>query len=210
MIDKDTKLYCSFSLNPGNNGCVFFNKAFKEKNINAIYKSFYSNNIEKSIDAVKALDISGFAISMPFKMTSLQYVDKISEEVELIGACNTIVNNNGYLTAYNTDYSGVKTYIQKLNQNFDIIYILGNGGFSKSVQYACKLLNINFEIIDRNHWDKIDHLKDQIIFNATPVDVYTKNNKIIDARPFTVEGKEISLNQSIDQFKLYTGIDYDN
>ena len=45
MINKDTKIYGSFSNNPGNNGCKFFNKKFQENNINAIYKSFYSNNI---------------------------------------------------------------------------------------------------------------------------------------------------------------------
>ena len=44
MIDKDTKIYGSFSNNPGNNGCKFFNAQFKKEGINAIYKSFYSNN----------------------------------------------------------------------------------------------------------------------------------------------------------------------
>ena len=45
MINKETKIYCSFSSNPGNNGCIFFNSEFKELNMNAIYKSFYSDII---------------------------------------------------------------------------------------------------------------------------------------------------------------------
>ena len=36
MITKDTEIYCSFSSNPGNNGCVFFNDAFKNKNRNGM------------------------------------------------------------------------------------------------------------------------------------------------------------------------------
>ena len=76
LVNKDTKIFCSFSNNPGNNGCVFFNNKFQENNINAIYKSFYSDNIEKSIEAVKTLNISGFAISMPFKVETLNYIDK--------------------------------------------------------------------------------------------------------------------------------------
>ena len=36
-----------------------------------------------------------------------------------------------------------------------------------------------------------------------------ENNIIIDGRPFTQEGKIIALNQAINQFKIYTGIDYD-
>lgn len=208
MIDKDTKIYCSFSFNPGNNGCQFFNNAFKKRNINAIYKSFYSDNIKKSIDAVKTLNISGFAVSMPFKIETLDYVNELSPEVEKIGSCNTVVNTNGYLTAYNTDYCGVKTYIENLDIDIDFFYIVGNGGFSKSIQYAFNLLGINFEIIDRQNLNKLDQLKNKWIFNATPIDINCNENYIIDGRPFTKEGKSISLNQSIVQFKIYTGIDY--
>ena len=71
MIDKDTKIYCSFSQNPGNNGCNFFNSEFEKRKINAIYKSFYSDNISESIKAVKHLDIKGFALSMPEDSTAL-------------------------------------------------------------------------------------------------------------------------------------------
>ena len=49
MINKDTKLYGSFSDKPGNNGCMFFNKGFKKHKIDAIYKSFYSTDIKKTI-----------------------------------------------------------------------------------------------------------------------------------------------------------------
>lgn len=209
MIDKDTKLYCSFSFNPGNNGCNFFNKAFKEKNINAIYKSFYSNNIKKSIDAVKALNISGFAVSMPFKIDTLKYVDEVSDEVNKIGSCNTVVNNQGHLIAYNTDFYGVKNYIQNLENKIDFLYILGNGGFSKSIQYTCKLLRLDYEVIDRQTWNKLNTLKNKWIFNATPIDVDIIDNNVIDGRPFTTEGKIISLNQSVRQFEIYTGLCYD-
>ncbi len=209
MIDKDTKIYCSFSLNPGNNGCIFFNEAFSQKNINAIYKSFYSDNISKSISAVKILGISGFAVSMPFKIQTLNYIDQVSDEVKQIGSCNTVINQNGKLIGYNTDYLGVKIYFEKLNLNSKTIYILGNGGFSKAAQYACKLLKLNYEVIVRKEWENIDKLQDQILFNATPIDINTSNNFLIDGRPHTKEGKEIALYQAIKQFKLYTGIDYE-
>ena len=109
-INKDTKIYCSFSNNPGNNGCKFFNKLFKKNNINAIYKSFYSDDIKKSIEAVKSLNISGFAVSMPFKTEILNLVDYISDEAFEIGAANTIINHNNKLRAYNTDWIGIYNY----------------------------------------------------------------------------------------------------
>ena len=207
MINKDTEIYCSFSSNPGNNGCVFFNKVFKKKNIDAIYKSFYSNDIKESVNAVKSLGIKGFAVSMPFKIDVLNHVDDIDDSVNEIGSANTIVNDNGYLKAYNTDYLGVMEYLKTFSINH--LYILGNGGFSKAIQYACRLLEINYTIITRNTWILIDGLKNEILFNATPVDVVSTDNKIIDGRPFTITGKRIALEQAKIQFKIYTGIDYE-
>ena len=207
MINKDTKIYGSFSSAPGNNGCKFFNSAFKKRNVNAIYKSFYSNNIQKSVEAVKALDISGFAVSMPFKIDILDLVDEMTKEVKSIGSANTIVNYDGYLKAYNTDYLGVIDYIKISSTNH--FYILGNGGFSKAIQYTCRLLNKTYTVITRSSWNLIDTLKDKILFNATPVDIISEDNKIIDGRPFTEEGKQIALEQAKNQFKIYTGIDYE-
>ena len=207
MIDKDTKIYCSFSSNPGNNGCVFFNEAFKEKNINAIYKSFYSNNIYESVKAVKSLDIKGFAVSMPFKIDVLDYVDEQDDSTITIGSANTIVNDNGWLKAYNTDYLGVMEYLKTLSINH--LYILGSGGFSKAIQYACKLLEVNYTIISRSNWNLIKSLENETLFNATPVDVISTDNIVIDGRPFTNAGKKISLEQAKIQFKIYTGVDYE-
>ena len=200
QINKDTKIYGSFSSNPGNNGCIFFNTKFQKNNINAIYKSFYSNNIQKSIEASKTLNLSGFAVSMPFKKEVLDYVNEIDTNASLIGAANTIVNNNGYLKAYNTDWIGVYNYLKPNKYNF--MYVLGNGGFSKAVQFALGKLNIPFYIIDRKKWGDIPNLKGTI-FNATPVDV-TTNETLIDGRPFKEQGKQISLLQAEEQYKIYT------
>ena len=199
MINKDTKIYASFSNNPGNNGCKFFNNMFKKDGINAIYKSFHSNDILESIIAVKILDIKGFAVSMPFKVDILKFVDKKSSEVKEIGAANTVINDDSVLTAYNTDWMGVYEYLQSFV--IEDITILGDGGFSKAVQYACKKLSISTKIITRTNWDTIKDVSNTV-FNATPADVIHKN--LIDGRSHTVEGKIIANLQAIEQYKIYT------
>lgn len=196
-INKDTKIYCSFSSNPGNNGCIYFNEKFQKNNINAIYKSFYSDNINKSIEAVKILGISGFAVSMPFKVEVLNYVDEIDIAAQEIGAANTIINDNGYLKAHNTDWLGVKKYLK----NISFLTILGNGGFSKAIQYWCKRDNISYNVITRNEWDQVSNLEG-IVFNATPIEVQIKGT-LIDGRPFTYTGKQIAELQAEEQYKLY-------
>ena len=114
QINKDTKIFCSFSKTPGNNGCFFFNKKFKENSLNAIYKSFFSDDIVKSIEAVKVLKISGFAVSMPYKKEILKYVDEVDEVVKKIGSCNTVINSKGYLKAFNTDWIESKKFFYNL------------------------------------------------------------------------------------------------
>ena len=206
MINKETKIYCSFSSNPGNNGCIFFNDEFERNGIDAIYKSFYSDDIKKSIEAVKSLGIKGFALSMPFKIEALDYVDEVEESARKIGSINTVVNKDGYLKGYNTDWIGVKKYFE--TRRFDSIYIIGNGGFSKAVQYTCDVMDIGFEVITRENWNIIEELKYKIIFNATPVDINT-DNFLIDGQPHTDTGREIALYQAKEQFKIYTGVEID-
>jgi len=205
QINKDTKLYGSFSSNPSNNGCIFFNEAFQRYNVNAIYKSFYSDDIEKTIESVKHLQFFGFALSIPLKVSVYDHLDEYDSSVVEIGACNTVLIKNNKLHGYNTDWIGVNQY---LSDSINDLTILGNGGFSKAVQYVCKIRNIDYRIIKRKDWDKVSNIQGYV-FNATPADVVTKGI-LIDGRPHTKSGKIIAQLQAKQQFKLYTGIDYEN
>jgi shikimate 5-dehydrogenase len=88
------------------------------------------------------------------------------------------------------------------------VSIIGNGGFSKSIQYAFDLLKIGYVIYNREDVEHIDEVVNQYFINATPADIKSKRNTIIDGRPFTKTGKEIFKLQALEQFKLYTGKDY--
>ena len=200
MINKDTLIFGSFSSNPGNNGCVYFNNKFKENNINAIYKSFYSEDIETSLMSAISLGFSGFAVSMPFKFEIIKYVDHMDKAVKEIGAANTILIKSNKTYAYNTDWIAAKQYLEKLG--ISEIMILGNGGFSKAIQYACKQLNIKYKIITRENWELINKEEELYIFNATPADVDNKN--LIDGRPHTKTGKEIATMQAEKQYDIYS------
>ena len=201
LIDKDTKIFCSFSINPGNNGCVFFNEKFKQNNVNALYKSFFSDNIKKSVEAVKTLGISGFAVSMPFKIEILNYVDQVDEIAQTIGSCNTVINKEGKLIAYNTDWIGIENYLLQTKIPSSVL-LAGNGGFSRAAQFTFDKMKIPFDIITRKNWSDLQN-SDRTIFNATPIKIDNKNN-LIDARPTEYEGKIIARLQAEEQFKLYT------
>ena len=141
---------------------------------------------------------------MPFKIKVLDHLNEIDKTAEKIGSVNTVINNKGVLKGYNTDWVGVKNFFEL--SNFKSIYIVGDGGFSQSIQYTCKLMRIEYEIINRKSWNQIHDLNNQILINATPIDVPTTTNKVIDLRPTKDHGKKVALYQSQELFKIYTGL----
>ena len=207
MINKDTEIYCAFAEKAGNVGCKLFNSSFNYYGMDKIYKSFSVNNIQDAVNAVKTLDIKGFAVTMPFKTEVLDYVDYMSNGVKAVRAANTIINERGILTAYNTDYNAAK---EVLDECLDVdLYILGNGGYAAAVLTAARDLGYNPNIITRNNWNEIKEIQDSIIFNCTPVEniEVDKSNNFIDCIVSTPTGKRLAWIQASHQFKLYTNKD---
>lgn len=196
LIDRDTKIYGSFSLNPGMNGSVFFNTEFNSRKVNAIYRPFKVDNLKEAIEGAIAMKFSGLGISMPYKTEIIKYCTQITKEVESIGACNTVIIKGEEVIGYNTDWIGIKEFFKL--KNIQGLSIIGTGGFSKAIQYYCKVSNLPFEIFTRINIDKLQYAKYPSI-NATPADFLCD----YDGRPFTVHGKSIALLQAQAQLKLY-------
>lgn len=203
IIDKDTKIFGSFSNKPGNNGTKFFNQAFEKFKINAIYKSFYSEDIQASVKAAIHLKFGGFAVSAPHKIKIVELLDEFDESVLKIGACNTVVVKENKLQGFNTDWVGVDKFLPK---EIEFLTIIGDGGFGRAVEYVCKKRNIDYRIISRKNWDDLSKVNGYV-FNATPIYVEIAAN-VIEGRTDFESGLEISKLQAIEQFKIYTGLDY--
>lgn len=206
-IDKDTVLCCSFAERAGSFGCFVHNNAFKYHNLNYIYKSFAVNHIGKALDAMRSLNIRGAGVTMPFKQEVIKYLDKKSDHITDIGACNTVVNRDGILYGENTDFLGLTSYFSKKNiPKFDEIYIIGNGGMSLAVQSACKKLDLKYKIITRNSFEKLKNIKNSYIFNATPLTSLEvcKSNNVVHASVSTNTGMHLAILQASFQFNLYT------
>ena len=63
-------------------------------------------NLADAIAGIKALNIRGINVTAPHKIEVMKYLDKISPEAKILGSVNTVVNDNGILTGYNTDSEG--------------------------------------------------------------------------------------------------------
>ena len=83
---------------------------------------------------MRGKEFKGINVTIPYKQTVIPYLDEISDQARSIGAVNTVVNRNGRLCGYNTDYFGMKSLIERLGIDpaGKKVLILGTGGTSKT------------------------------------------------------------------------------
>ncbi|NOV03552.1 shikimate dehydrogenase [Paenibacillus planticolens] len=141
-IDSHTILYGVFgdpirhSRSP-----IMLNRAFQEAGINAVYAAFHvrPDELGDAVRGIRALGYRGINVTIPHKVEVMQYLDEIDEGARIVGAVNTIVNEAGKLTGYNTDGIG---YVRSLKEETGIdlkgksVLLLGAGGAARGVAYA--------------------------------------------------------------------------
>ena len=64
------------------------------------------DQLKYSLDSLRSIKIGGFNVTMPHKVKVLDYVDRQDNTVQLVGAANTVNNEDGKFCAYNTDVIG--------------------------------------------------------------------------------------------------------
>ena len=136
----------------------------------------------------------GINVTIPYKLDVIPHLYEISPQAEEIGAVNTIVNKDGKLYGYNTDFFGMSALIHKagLNLNGKKVLVLGTGGTSKTAYAVAKSMGAT-EIITAGRTGKGDsvtydevykkHTDARIIINTTPCGMYPE----IDGCPVNVD-----------------------
>lgn len=170
---------------------IIHQSIYKHLNINASYSLYQVNPQELSaaVLGIKALGIDGVNVTIPYKIKIMDYLNKLSSEADAIGAVNTISNQSGCLTGYNTDYIGFGRMLEKyhLPVQGKTAVVLGSGGASKSVSAYLLASGIaELIIVTRNSeglslkdgcriitYDQVDNLMNiDLLINCTPVGMY--------------------------------------
>jgi shikimate dehydrogenase len=103
------------------------------------YVAVGTDDLEAAVTAFKSLAFRGFGVSMPFKVEIIKYVDEVTDDVRLIGACNTVVQNNGKLTAYNTDWQGAISALEEVGAGQPATaVVVGAGGVARAIAFGLK------------------------------------------------------------------------
>lgn len=141
-INGKTKIIGLIGENIENSFSPFIhNQIIIKYSLNFCYLPFQvaETDLNKAIQGIKALNIKGVNVTFPYKEKVIEFLDEVKESARRIGAVNTIVNNKGNLTGYNTDLIGFKKSLQD-NGKFVIkeknAFILGAGGAARGVIYT--------------------------------------------------------------------------
>ena len=111
--------------------------AFRELNLDSSYIGYRipKGELEGGVEGLKKIKINGFNVTIPHKIEMMKYLDKMDESCSIIGAVNTVVNNEGVLKGYNTDMDGFLEPLKKRNitiQNSKVL-LIGAGGAARAI-----------------------------------------------------------------------------
>ncbi|MBA4453469.1 MAG: shikimate dehydrogenase, partial [Nitrosopumilaceae archaeon] len=111
--------------------------AFRELNLECSYIAYRipKGELKDGVEALKKIKISGFNVTIPHKVEMMKYLDRIDESCSLIGAVNTVENNDGVLKGYNTDMDGFLDPFKKKNLGIEnsSVLLLGAGGAARAI-----------------------------------------------------------------------------
>jgi len=144
---------------------VMHNAAFKNKGVGYVYLAFRVKQEElgKAIEGMRALNIRGLNITIPHKVAVIQFLDELDPLADKIGAVNTIVNDDGVLTGYNTDATGFLQALceRGIEPKGKSVVILGAGGASRAISFILAERGSSLVILNRT-WDKAKICADRI------------------------------------------------
>jgi shikimate dehydrogenase len=129
------------------------NAAFDKLGLNYFFVPFRVKKEElgRAIAGVRALNIRGLNVTIPHKVAVIPFLDKLDPLAQRIGAVNTIVNDDGVLTGYNTDATGfLQTLLERGSEpKGKNVVILGAGGASRAISFILAERGAHLVILNR-------------------------------------------------------------
>lgn len=146
---------------------------------------------KEELDAfMQAADFRAINVTIPYKQAVIPHLCWISDTAKKIGAVNTIVNRDGKLYGYNTDFYGMTSLINEngITVAGKKVLVLGSGGTSKTAVCVAESLGAReIQVVSRTSGEGVityqevykNHLDVEIIINTTPCGMFPKS----DAKP---------------------------
>ena len=145
---------------------LMHNEAFRYLNLDYVYLAFDvdEKNMESAVNGLRTLNVRGFNVTMPGKNIMPSLCDKLTPAAKIIGAVNTVVNDNGILTGHTTDGIGYMRAVQDAGHNIigKKMTILGAGGAATSIFVQAALDGVSEISIFNNRSKNFDRAQNII------------------------------------------------
>jgi len=186
------------------------NAAFNTLGLNCSYIAFrvQEDQLKNALDSLRAIKIDGFNVTMPHKVKVLDYVDRKDNTVQLVGAANTVNNENGKFCAYNTDVIGFikPLHERKVDFNGFEVIILGAGGAARAIAVGLSgekgIRNINIYNWNTERAVKLSNIVKKMGLESTIIskddiqNTASKCNLIINATPLGMNNEKSLIKSS--------------
>jgi shikimate dehydrogenase len=132
---------------------VMHNTVFLELGLDYRYElwDIVPNRLEEAVDRLREPKIRGANVTIPHKVQVMEFLDAIEVGASKIGAVNTILNDGGYLTGYNTDVTGIERSLKEAGVSLEgkVAVMVGAGGAAKAIGYYLSTLLESLIIVNR-------------------------------------------------------------
>jgi len=191
-ITSTTKL-CAIIGNPIEHSLspLIHNAAFEHLKLNYVFLAFEVEHLREAVSGIRALNLKGVSVTIPHKVEVMDYLDDIEEVARRIGAVNTILNQEGRLLGYNTDWSGaIKALEGKVELKNKKTILLGAGGAARAIAFGLKEKGADLTILNRTvkkaevlaselncQWgglELVESFKPDILINTTSLGMYPR------------------------------------
>jgi len=135
-------------------GLAMHNGAYKAMHVDFYYIKADTDDLKSRIEEIRASKgrIVGASVTIPYKEDIMQYLDHIDERAKKIGAVNTVLNVDGKLHGYNSDWIGAEEALEQvteLRRGMSAI-VAGIGGGGMAISYMLKEKGVEVTVYNRN------------------------------------------------------------
>ena len=175
------------------------NAAFRHLKLEHTYIAYKipAGELSAGIEALKAIKIAGFNVTIPHKIEMMKFLDEMDTTCKVIGAVNTVLNEDGKLKGYNTDMIGFLDPIKKRNLIIkdSQVLLLGAGGAARAIvtamvkEKASKITIVNRTLENAN---KLAEFAKKIGGDVDIVSIHEANKLITDYK-FIINSTSIGM-----------------
>jgi len=151
VIDAQTEVFgiignpVRHSLSP-----AMHNAAFRALELNAVYLAFSVENLPAAVEGIRSLAVRGVNVTIPHKIAIQKLLDEMDLTAVALGSVNTVLNRQGTLVGYNTDWIGAVGALEEVTAiSGKRCALLGAGGAARAVAYGLANAGGDVVVINR-------------------------------------------------------------